>query len=195
MARPSATGAVSPFAAAVNACFNVENAMGLLSVRWATKKAGGSSRNGRTSEPKMLGVKKFGGERVIPGNIIIRQRGTKFRVGDNVGVGRDHTLWALVEGHVKFAWDNLRKQNIVSVVPPLKYGDICTHKALEARAHNHLDRAMGFLGQAKFAYSCAGEEGAARTEALKHAISRVVSKAEQMPKLRLTGCAPKFEDQ
>lgn len=57
-----------------------------------------------------------------------------------------------MEGHVKFAWDNLRKQNIVSVVPPLKYGDICTHKALEARAHNHLDRAMGFLGQAKFAY-------------------------------------------
>jgi len=143
----------------------------------------------------MLGVKKYGGERVIPGNIIIRQRGTKYRVGEHVGLGRDHTLWALVEGHVKFSWDNFRKQNIVSVVPPLKYGDACTHKALEARAHNHLDRAMGYLGMAKFAYSCAGEEGAARTEVLKNAIAKVVSKAEKSPKLRLLGPSPKFEEQ
>ena len=82
-----------------------------------------------------------------PGNIIIRQRGTKYRVGENVGLGRDHTLWALVEGHVKFSYDKFRQQNTVSVVPSLKHGDVCTHKALEARAHNHLDRAMGFLGQ------------------------------------------------
>ena len=131
---------------------------------------------------------------MIPGNIIIRQRGTKYRVGENVGLGRDHTLWALVDGHVKFSWDNFRKQNVVSVVPSLKYGDACTHKALEARAHNNLDRAMGYLGQAKFAYSHAGDEGSARIEALKSAISKVVSKAEKSPTLRLVGCAPKFED-
>lgn len=68
----------------------------------AHKKAGGSSRNGRDTEGRRLGVKKFGGELVIPGNIIIRQRGTKYHAGNNVGMGRDHTLFALVEGHVKF---------------------------------------------------------------------------------------------
>ena len=68
----------------------------------AHKKAGGSSRNGRDSPGRRLGVKKFGGEHVIPGNIIVRQRGTKFHPGDNVGMGKDHTLFALTEGHVKF---------------------------------------------------------------------------------------------
>ena len=68
----------------------------------AHKKAGGSSRNGRDTEGRRLGVKKFGGEAVVAGNIIIRQRGTKVKPGPNVGVGRDHTLWALVDGHVKF---------------------------------------------------------------------------------------------
>ena len=68
----------------------------------AHKKAGGSSRNGRDSAGRRLGVKKFGGELVIPGNIIIRQRGTKFHPGSNVGMGRDHTLFALAEGHVAF---------------------------------------------------------------------------------------------
>lgn len=68
----------------------------------AHKKAGGSSRNGRDSEGRRLGVKKFGGEAVIPGNIIIRQRGTRFHPGSNVGMGRDHTLFALTEGHVAF---------------------------------------------------------------------------------------------
>ena len=68
----------------------------------AHKKAGGSSRNGRDTEGRRLGVKKFGGEAVIPGNIIIRQRGTKVKPGLNVGVGTDHTLWALVDGHVVF---------------------------------------------------------------------------------------------
>jgi len=141
-----------------------------------------------------LGVKKLGGEHVIPGNIIIRQRGTKTRPGENVGLGRDHTLWALIEGHVKFIWDPFKKQNTVTVVPPLKYGDICTQKALEARAHNNLDRAMGYLGQAKFAYKFAGEEGAARTDALKKAIAKVTSKAEKMPNLRLRGPTPKLEE-
>ncbi len=68
----------------------------------AHKKAGGSSRNGRDTAGRRLGVKKFGGETVIPGNIIIRQRGTKWHPGENVGIGRDHTLYALVEGNVQF---------------------------------------------------------------------------------------------
>lgn len=68
----------------------------------AHKKAGGSSRNGRDSEGRRLGVKKYGGEAVIPGNIIVRQRGTKFHPGENVGMGKDHTLFALVEGKVAF---------------------------------------------------------------------------------------------
>ncbi len=68
----------------------------------AHKKAGGSSRNGRDTEGRRLGVKKFGGESVIAGNIIIRQRGTKVKPGTGVGVGKDHTIFALVDGHVKF---------------------------------------------------------------------------------------------
>lgn len=68
----------------------------------AHKKAGGSSRNGRDSAGRRLGVKKFGNEIVVPGNILVRQRGTKFHPGENVGMGRDHTLFALVEGRVRF---------------------------------------------------------------------------------------------
>ena len=70
----------------------------------AHKKAGGSSRNGRDSKGQRLGVKKFGGEKVLAGNIIVRQRGTKLMPGNNVGLGRDHTLWSLIEGRVKFEW-------------------------------------------------------------------------------------------
>jgi large subunit ribosomal protein L27 len=69
----------------------------------AHKKAGGSSKNGRDSESKRLGVKKFGGEMVVPGNILVRQRGTKYHAGSNVGMGRDHTLYALSGGRVTFA--------------------------------------------------------------------------------------------
>jgi large subunit ribosomal protein L27 len=68
----------------------------------AHKKAGGSSRNGRDTEGRRLGVKKFGGEAVLAGNIIVRQRGTKVKPGENVGLGRDHTIFALVNGRVKF---------------------------------------------------------------------------------------------
>ena len=68
----------------------------------AHKKSGGSSRNGRDSESKRLGVKKFGGERVLAGNIIVRQRGTTFHPGENIGMGRDHTLFALTPGAVQF---------------------------------------------------------------------------------------------
>lgn len=82
----------------------------------AHKKGAGSSKNGRESESKRLGVKKFGGEMVIPGNIIIRQRGTKFRPGENVGLGKDHTIYALTTGKVEF---RSKKDNrkYVSVVP------------------------------------------------------------------------------
>ena len=82
----------------------------------AHKKAGGSSRNGRDSAGRRLGVKKYGGERVIPGNIIVRQRGTKFHPGSNVGMGRDHTLFATVEGNVEFKTAGGR--TYVSVAPP-----------------------------------------------------------------------------
>jgi large subunit ribosomal protein L27 len=68
----------------------------------AHKKAGGSSRNGRDTEGRRLGIKKFGGEAVIAGNILVRQRGTKWHPGENVGLGRDHTIFALVDGHVEF---------------------------------------------------------------------------------------------
>ena len=81
----------------------------------AHKKAGGSSRNGRDTIGKRLGVKKYGGEPVIPGNILVRQRGTKFHPGDNVGMGKDHTLFALSEGQVKF--HKTRSRTTISVVP------------------------------------------------------------------------------
>lgn len=82
----------------------------------AHKKAGGSSRNGRDSNPKMLGVKRYGGQAVIAGNILVRQRGTKCHPGTNVGMGRDHTLFALTDGVVEFK----RRRNdrvFVSIVP------------------------------------------------------------------------------
>lgn len=68
----------------------------------ASKKAGGSTKNGRDSQSKRLGVKRFGGQKVLPGTIIIRQRGTKYHVGNNVKIGRDHTIYAVIEGHVAF---------------------------------------------------------------------------------------------
>ncbi len=83
----------------------------------AHKKAGGSSRNGRDSESKRLGVKKFGGEAVIAGNIILRQRGTKWHPGANVGIGRDHTIFALTDGKVAFA-QKANGRTYVSVMLP-----------------------------------------------------------------------------
>ena len=82
----------------------------------ATKKAGGSSRNGRDSAGRRLGVKKFGSEIVVPGNIIVRQRGTKFHPGSNVGMGKDHTLFSLVDGKVVFSRKKDNK-TFVSVEP------------------------------------------------------------------------------
>lgn len=83
----------------------------------AHKKAGGSSRNGRDSHSKRLGVKSYGGELITAGSIIIRQRGTTIHPGTNVGMGKDHTLFALVEGKVEFATKGKDKRKIVSVVP------------------------------------------------------------------------------
>ena len=83
----------------------------------AQKKGGGSTRNGRDSKPKMLGVKAFGGEAVSAGAIIVRQRGTKFHPGVNVGIGKDHTLFALTDGKVQFAIKGAAKRHFVMVVP------------------------------------------------------------------------------
>jgi large subunit ribosomal protein L27 len=83
----------------------------------AHKKAGGSSRNGRDSESKRLGVKRYGGQEVIAGNIIVRQRGTEYHPGDNVGMGKDHTLFAKVDGVVKFEVKGALKRRTVSIEP------------------------------------------------------------------------------
>jgi len=82
----------------------------------AHKKGGGSTRNGRDSKPKMLGVKMFGGQQISAGGIIVRQRGTQFHPGDNVGVGKDHTLFALADGTVQFGVKGAMNKTTVSVV-------------------------------------------------------------------------------
>ncbi len=81
----------------------------------ATKKAGGSTRNGRDSKPKYLGVKRFGGQLVNAGEILVRQRGTKFHAGEGVGLGRDHTLFALVTGLVKFVTKGVKNRKYVTI--------------------------------------------------------------------------------
>ena len=83
----------------------------------AQKKGGGSTRNGRDSKPKMLGVKAFGGELISAGSIIVRQRGIKFHPGNNVGIGRDHTLFSLVDGHVSFGTRGAQNHQVVDVTP------------------------------------------------------------------------------
>ncbi len=83
----------------------------------AHKKAGGGSRNGRDSESKRLGVKRYGGQLVAAGNILVRQRGTEFHPGENVGIGKDHTLFALVEGREQFTIKGEKRRRTVSIVP------------------------------------------------------------------------------
>ena len=83
----------------------------------AHKKAGGSSRNGRDSQAKRLGVKRFGGELVSAGSIIVRQRGTRVHAGDNVGIGRDHTLFAMIDGKVQFKVKGPEGKSTVSILP------------------------------------------------------------------------------
>ena len=82
----------------------------------AHKKAGGSTKNGRDSESKRLGVKRFGGESVLAGNIIVRQRGTRFHAGDNMGIGKDHTLFALADGKVQFDVKGPKNRKFVSII-------------------------------------------------------------------------------
>jgi len=93
----------------LRACFNHSQ------LRWASKKQGGSTQNTKDSNPKMLGVKLYGGQHCIPGNIIVRQRGTEFHPGANVGLGRDHTIYAMAEGHIKFKYSKLTKRRTISV--------------------------------------------------------------------------------
>ena len=81
----------------------------------AHKKAGGSTKNGRESESKRLGIKKFGGEQVLAGNILVRQRGTVYRAGDNVGIGTDHTLFAKATGRVQYRKKGVEQRTFVSV--------------------------------------------------------------------------------
>ena len=83
----------------------------------AQKKGGGSTRNGRDSKPKMLGVKAFGGELVSAGSIIVRQRGTRFHPGNNVGIGKYHTLFATVNAHVNFATNGELNRQVVNIIP------------------------------------------------------------------------------
>lgn len=83
----------------------------------AQKKGGGSTRNGRDSQPKMLGVKVFGGQVIPAGSIIVRQRGTRFHAGTNVGTGRDHSLFALVDGQVSFDVKGPQNRKVVTVTP------------------------------------------------------------------------------
>ena len=85
----------------------------------AHKKAGGSSRNGRDSESKRLGVKRYGGQIINAGSIIVRQRGTQFHAGENVGIGKDHTLFAKVTGTVEFALKGAERRRTVRIVPPV----------------------------------------------------------------------------
>ena len=83
----------------------------------AQKKGGGSTRNGRDSQPKMLGVKVYGGQKILAGGIIVRQRGTKFHAGTNVGMGKDHTLFALVDGQVSFSFKGALNKHMINVTP------------------------------------------------------------------------------
>ena len=82
----------------------------------AHKKGGGSTRNGRDSESKRLGVKRYGGEKVLPGNIIVRQRGTRFHPGKNVSMGKDHTIFSLIDGIVKFSKRGPLSKKVINVV-------------------------------------------------------------------------------
>ncbi len=86
----------------------------------AHKKAGGSSRNGRDSHSKRLGVKRYGGESVVAGNIVVRQRGTQFHAGENVGMGKDHTLFATKDGVVEFVIKGAQKRKLINVIPAVQ---------------------------------------------------------------------------
>lgn len=94
----------------------VESEQNIFQVRYASKKQGGSTQNNKDSNPKYLGLKLFGGQHCIPGNIIVRQRGKRFHPGTNVGIGKDHTLFSLVEGKVSFSKDKKKNRTFVNVI-------------------------------------------------------------------------------
>ncbi|KAL6766518.1 MRPL27 [Auxenochlorella protothecoides x Auxenochlorella symbiontica] len=94
------------------------SALQLQQLRWASKKQGGSTQNNKGQNPQNLGIKMYGGQRCIPGNIIVRQRGTEFHPGANVGMGKDHTLFALIPGNIQFSFDKRRKRRMVAILPP-----------------------------------------------------------------------------
>lgn len=110
----------------------------------AHKKAGGSSRNGRDSESKRLGVKVYGGQAINAGGIIVRQRGTRMHAGENVGMGKDHTLFALVDGHVKFATKGADKKHLVIVVRRLPKS---RHHGLRSRKAPQSSRGLFLFGR------------------------------------------------
>ncbi|TYZ68715.1 hypothetical protein PybrP1_011970 [[Pythium] brassicae (nom. inval.)] len=113
MARAMTAAALKP--GAMTATALPRDSVFANTVRFASKKAGGSTKNGRDSESKRLGVKKFGGESVVSGNIIIRQRGTKYHPGRGVGLGKDHTIFATRDGFVRFWFNVPKKRQEVSV--------------------------------------------------------------------------------
>jgi len=158
----------------------------------AHKKAGGSSRNGRDSESKRLGVKRFGGEAVTAGNIIVRQRGTKFHPGANMGLGRDHTLFALSDGYVKFHVGQ-RGRSLVSIVDENPNTPASSNKKIGAPTASAKAAAAVAVASAsvskKAAQAPAAEKPAAKAEAKPKAAAR--PKAEKAAAPAKAGGAPK----
>ena len=130
----------------------------------AHKKGASSSRNGRDSKPQYLGVKKFGGEAVVAGNIIIRQRGTNFHPGQNVGMGKDHTLFALTDGSVKFGVRHDRRSSTSS--PPERY-------RIKRQAASHLGAAFSFAALAHSRHARTARRIPTEPSRLCHAMSRL----------------------
>ena len=158
----------------------------------AHKKAGGSSRNGRDSESKRLGVKRFGGEAVTAGNIIVRQRGTKFHPGANMGLGRDHTLFALSDGYVKFHVGQ-RGRSLVSIVDENPNTPASSNKKIGAPTASAKAAAAVAVASAsvstKVAKAPAAEKPAAKAEAKPKAAAK--PKAEKAAAPAKAGGAPK----
>jgi len=158
----------------------------------AHKKAGGSSRNGRDSESKRLGVKRFGGEAVTAGNIIVRQRGTKFHPGANMGLGRDHTLFALSDGYVKFHVGQ-RGRSLVSIVDENPNTPASSNKKIGAPTASAKAAAAVAVASAsvskKAAKAPAAEKPAAKAEAKPKAAAK--PKAEKAAAPAKAGGAPK----
>ena len=158
----------------------------------AHKKAGGSSRNGRDSESKRLGVKRFGGEAVTAGNIIVRQRGTKFHPGANMGLGRDHTLFALSDGYVKFHVGQ-RGRSLVSIVDDNPNTPASSNKKIGAPTASAKAAAAVAVASAsvstKAAKAPAAEKSAAKAEAKPKAAAK--PKAEKAAAPAKAGGAPK----